>query len=185
MDLALRIFLFFFTTYLLTVALHFTYFTAHEARLSRLAKESNGHEGTPLHKYLKHSHDSGDFAELSHRPVPHDAIGVPESVPAIGFAAPVSASLGGGPDRHAQLKCEGGDGTEQALVYWHQPSPADDAWESPWRPADGSRQYVTFEPDNGGWNNVRMVLQLGTRLLREQLFLEGGSYREVGEKLCL
>ena len=30
---------------------------------------------------------------------------------------------------------------------------------SPWKRADGPPQYVVFESDNGGWNNVRMALE--------------------------
>ena len=72
---------------------------------------------------------------------------------------------------HAKLTCSGpdsrpgsvpsSDGSEQALVYWHAASSnADDRWVSPWKPSThGPPQYVVFESDNGGWNNVRMALE--------------------------
>jgi GDP-fucose protein O-fucosyltransferase len=30
---------------------------------------------------------------------------------------------------------------------------------SPMKKADGSEQYLTFEPDSGGWNNIRMAME--------------------------
>jgi hypothetical protein len=41
------------------------------------------------------------------------------------------------------------------MVYW-QNVPSDTTWHSPlYKP----NQYVTFEPDEGGWNNIRMSME--------------------------
>jgi len=45
----------------------------------------------------------------------------------------------------------------QEMVYWED-IPADSEWESPFLKKD-KRQYLTFEPDGGGWNNIRMSME--------------------------
>jgi hypothetical protein len=42
----------------------------------------------------------------------------------------------------------------QEMVYW-QDIPSDQTYKSPFQPTD-KIQYMTFEPDGGGWNNIRM-----------------------------
>ena len=46
------------------------------------------------------------------------------------------------------------DPTCEQLMYWTKGASKEKSWVSPWR-QEG--QYITFEPDHGGWNNVRMV----------------------------
>ena len=45
----------------------------------------------------------------------------------------------------------------QELVYWKD-LPLDTQYVSPFKVA-GERQYLTFEPDGGGWNNIRMSME--------------------------
>jgi hypothetical protein len=70
--------------------------------------------------------------------------------------------------RLAGLKCDkyGGPSEEaaQEMVYWED-IPSDDKYLSPFHNR-GSQpaQYMTFEPDQGGWNNIRMAME--TNLVR-------------------
>ena len=70
----------------------------------------------------------------------------------------------------AHLSCEKHGGPEdeyaQEMVYWSD-IPSDTRYVSPFHSKKGQhRRYLTFEPDGGGWNNIRMametVLGLGT-----------------------
>jgi len=61
--------------------------------------------------------------------------------------------------RIAGLSCEkyGGpsDDIAKELVYWED-IPSDAAYASPFR---DTGKYLTFEPDHGGWNNIRMAME--------------------------
>jgi hypothetical protein len=62
--------------------------------------------------------------------------------------------------RVAGLNCDkyGGPSTDEAqeMVYWED-VPSDAEWISPFhaKHRNGPPQYLTFEPDLGGWNNIR------------------------------
>eukprot|EP00980_Cylindrotheca_fusiformis_P021991 scaffold8865_cov67-Cylindrotheca_fusiformis.AAC.1 len=62
----------------------------------------------------------------------------------------------------ANLNCEpwGGPSNELAkeMVYWED-IPSDSKFISPYFDATKPTQYMTFEPDNGGWNNIRMAME--------------------------
>jgi hypothetical protein len=58
----------------------------------------------------------------------------------------LSCSEFGGPD----------DEAAQQMVYWSD-IPADAKFQSPFKKSDRV-QYLTFEPDGGGWNNIRLVM---------------------------
>lgn len=77
--------------------------------------------------------------------------------------------------RISDLNCEkwGGPSKQAAkeLIYWED-IPSDAAFMSPFHPKERSEdltQYMTFEPDNGGWNNIRMAME--TVLVRTLLLL--------------
>ena len=134
MDFGLHVFLLFSVVYAITLAFHFTYLTLHEKNEKGRGQSSHGHDlvaGTPINKYLRHSH----------RTWAHP-----------GGNGSGLAKIQWEDDAHAELKCAGGDGSEQELVYWHKPTPQDDNWTSPWQGSEPPK-YVTFESDNGGWNN--------------------------------
>mgnify|MGYP005863840725 CR=1 FL=1 len=63
----------------------------------------------------------------------------------------------------AKLSCEkyGGppDDFAQGMVYWSD-IPSDAKYVSPFKQKHGGqKRYMTFEPDGGGWNNIRMAME--------------------------
>jgi len=63
--------------------------------------------------------------------------------------AGLSCAKYGGPD----------DVTAAEMIYWRD-IPSDASWVSPLAaPSSLGVQYLTFEPDEGGWNNIRMALE--------------------------
>lgn len=61
------------------------------------------------------------------------------------------------------LSCEkyGGPSALEAqeMVYWHN-IPSDERYKSPFRARKGQqKKFMTFEPDGGGWNNIRMAME--------------------------
>lgn len=88
--------------------------------------------------------------------------------------------------RVAGLHCEkwGGPSVEiaQEMVYWED-IPSDAEWISPFhRKGNGPTQYMTFEPDQGGWNNIRMAME--TVLVSKQLVLYYIKYTIICTVLC-
>ena len=62
----------------------------------------------------------------------------------------------------AGLDCKEHDGPMEQdatdeMVYWRD-IPQDNSWVSPFK-SKSQRQYLTFEPDGGGWNNIRMSME--------------------------
>ena len=67
--------------------------------------------------------------------------------------------------KHGSITCksDSGDFKLDELAYWNEPGPYDTGFQSPFAPqqdAQSSRRYVTFEPDRGGWNNIRMSMEI-------------------------
>jgi hypothetical protein len=67
----------------------------------------------------------------------------------------------------AGLNCDrfGGPDEDVAaeMVYWRD-IPSDSHFASPYANYGESPKYLTFEPDEGGWNNIRMSMETATAL---------------------
>lgn len=67
----------------------------------------------------------------------------------------------------AGLNCDrfGGPSEEIAaeMVYWRD-IPSDASFVSPYASYGPVKKYLTFEPDEGGWNNIRMSMETATAL---------------------
>jgi hypothetical protein len=44
------------------------------------------------------------------------------------------------------------------VIYWKS-IPSDKKWVSPFKDVGPKRKFLTFEPDHGGWNNIRMAFE--------------------------
>ena len=44
------------------------------------------------------------------------------------------------------------------MVYWRD-IPGDSAFLTPFKKVGPQVKYLTFEPDEGGWNNIRMAME--------------------------
>ena len=103
--------------------------------------------------------------------------------------------------RRGHLSCEryGGpsDTVAQEMVYW-QKIPSDNKYQSPFFRKNelirttncGNEMYMTFEPDEGGFNNIRMayetVLALAHAMGRTLVLVCAGFIlNEVSRMLCL
>jgi len=69
--------------------------------------------------------------------------------------AGLSCKAHGGPDEEQD---EDSKRVLEALVYWSD-IPSDAQWRSPHSPVAGTKKYLTFEPDEGGFNNIRMAFE--------------------------
>ena len=45
------------------------------------------------------------------------------------------------------------------VKFWKRPRRSDILWTSPYKQTGYKEKYVTFEPDAGGWNNIRMQME--------------------------
>lgn len=97
-------------------------------------------------------------------------------------------------ERRGELTCDGVAADDSEVIYW-KVVPGDDVYESPITPHhnDHHQKYLTFEYDNGGWNNVRMSLEcivvmahaMGRTLVippQQHLYLLGRTHKDAGDK---
>eukprot|EP00980_Cylindrotheca_fusiformis_P026620 scaffold16644_cov124-Cylindrotheca_fusiformis.AAC.1 len=69
--------------------------------------------------------------------------------------------------RIAGLNCDRFGGPSQdiaaEMVYWRD-IPSDSTYQSPYANYGHKKKYLTFEPDEGGWNNIRMSMETAVSL---------------------
>ncbi len=82
--------------------------------------------------------------------------GVLPSVPVSSTEAPKDIKWV--PAQRGHIQC---DVNVDDMVYWNDPqSSVDQYFRSPFLPHDEEERFLTFEPDSGGWNNIRMSLEI-------------------------
>jgi len=76
----------------------------------------------------------------------------------IGLPMTQTPALVGAQPGHIQ--CDGVDA--DSLAYWNDPRGEFDVkFETPFKNSQAKKpQYITFEPDSGGWNNIRMSMEI-------------------------
>jgi hypothetical protein len=100
------------------------------------------------HFAMKHLHaDNPAKAQMPILPRQEEHISMPDEHHAIHGVAGLDCSAHGGPDPEGA----------QEMVYWKD-LPLDNEFVSPFHHKE-QRQYLTFEPDGGGWNNIRMSME--------------------------
>jgi len=77
-----------------------------------------------------------------------DAEANDEATDAVHKVAGLSCTAYGGPP----------DEVAAEMVYWRD-IPQDAAYVSPYKSYGPQKKYLTFEPDEGGWNNIRMSME--------------------------
>jgi hypothetical protein len=96
-------------------------------------------------------------------------------------------------ERRGLLMCDGKP-TESEVIYW-KIVPGDNEYESPITPHHGTHhdRYLTYEYDEGGWNNIRMGMEchivmahaMGRTLVvpaQQHLYLLGRTHTEADGK---
>jgi len=97
-------------------------------------------------------------------------------------------------DQHsiAGISCEKYGGPEDAseMVYWSDIT-SDASFESPFHAKhdQGDRpMYMTFEPDGGGWNNIRMAMEtvvVMAHAMGRTLVIPPGQGMYLLRKVCI
>jgi len=99
---------------------------------------------------VEDSHQNGDDGEEPASPLTRGVNKLPMSrTPALAGA------------ERAHIQCDV-PVDEERLVYWNSPQgDRDRVFETPFRPNDQEKTYyITFQPDRGGWNNIRMSMEI-------------------------
>lgn len=124
-----------------------------ENRWERLVKELNKdivqHDDNNKSYSEQHQSDVTAHSSSSSLPLARGVAGLPMSQ--------TPALIGA---KHGSIQCDGQNFDD--LAYWNDPQgELDNNFVSPFAPTDkNEKRYITFEPDRGGWNNIRMALEI-------------------------
>jgi GDP-fucose protein O-fucosyltransferase len=118
-------------------------------------------EQTTQRKQQQQQQTKAPQVEEQKQQITADAV-TPKVVPPENAAADVTHRVAG-------LSCEAYGGPSQTaaneMIYWRD-IPTDAEFSSPLKPDSSSKDelYLTFEPDEGGWNNIRMAMETAVAL---------------------
>jgi GDP-fucose protein O-fucosyltransferase len=106
----------------------------------------------PEEVFVGDVHISGVPATSDNNKVQSSAAAVTTKLPSHQVAGLSCKKWGGPPDYVAE-----------EMVYWND-IPQDALFESPFKKVGPPVKYFTFEPDEGGWNNIRMAMETAVTL---------------------
>lgn len=120
-----------------------------ENRWERLVNELNK-------DIVQHDSISNDNAIISQSTIDHSSLPLARGV--AGLPMSQTPALKGA--KHGSIQCDNENYDD--LAYWNDPQGELDVdFVSPFASSDTSEtKYITFEPDRGGWNNIRMALEI-------------------------
>lgn len=141
------------------------------------------HTGTDKHSTIGDSSTDHDYGKVNSN----------SAASSTTFSSGYSAAVGSSKGKRGELVCDGKK-VDSEIIYWRD-VPGDAEYESPITTHHGEHddRYITYEYDQGGWNNVRMSMECmivlahstGRTLVfppQQHLYLLGATHKDKEDK---